>query len=61
MILLSGCSYTNVKESYLNVKQGYRDAKVVYRDVKYVVYEINTESEMVKEELNATTQEWGYN
>ena len=43
IILFSGCSYTNVKESYLNVKQGYRDAKVVYKDAKYVLYEVRQE------------------
>lgn len=43
VVLLSGCSYTNVKESYLNAKQGYKDAKVVYKDAKYVLYEVRQE------------------
>ena len=53
LVLFSGCSYTNVKESYLNVKQGYKDARVVYKDAKYVLYEVVEEKKQLEADLNA--------
>jgi len=49
LMIYSGCSYTNVKESYLNVKQGYKDAKVVYKDAKYVLFEVKSEVAAIRD------------
>lgn len=49
-LILSGCSYSNIKEGYVDVKDVYKDAKVIYKDAKYVVYEVAEEKKQLEKE-----------